>query len=72
MIQCLFKNAKHCVVNILDFKNFPVDRIFRPKDLSCWKARLNKLITELWLYLHKHTMQVLKLTEDSVYPRYIM
>jgi hypothetical protein len=27
MIQCLFKNAKHCVVNTLDFKNFQVDSI---------------------------------------------
>jgi hypothetical protein len=27
MIQCLFKNAKHCVVSTLYFKNFPVDSI---------------------------------------------
>jgi hypothetical protein len=44
MIQSLFKNAKHCVVNTLDFKNFPVyphipDPI--PIDLTCWKARLD-------------------------------
>ena len=50
-----FKNAKHCVVNTLE-KHFRVDG--HPIDLSCWKARLNKFVTELW-YLHKHTMQVL-------------
>jgi hypothetical protein len=27
MIQCLFKNAKHCAVNTIDFKHFPVDSI---------------------------------------------
>ena len=26
-----------------------------PINLSCWKARLNNLVTELW-YLHKHVM----------------
>jgi hypothetical protein len=57
MSQYLFKYAKPCVVNTLDFKNSPVeqhtpDRIY----LICWKAR-NRLVTELW-YLHKHTMQV--------------
>jgi hypothetical protein len=29
MIQCLFKNAKHCVVNTLEFKYFRVDSIFQ-------------------------------------------
>jgi hypothetical protein len=54
MIQCLFNNAKHCVLNIFHWIAYPRPYI----DLSCWKARLNKLVTEVW-YLHKHTMQVL-------------
>jgi hypothetical protein len=51
-----FKNAKHfnCVVNMSVYAQHIPD----PIDLSCWKARLNKLVTELW-YSHKHTMQVL-------------
>ena len=49
-MSCLLTlfNAKHCVVNtLLDFKHFPVDFISQTLyiDLSCWKARLNKLVT---------------------------
>ena len=61
MIQYLFKHAKHCncVVNTLDLKNFPLDSIAQTAiDVSCWKARVNKLVNELW-YLHKHTMKIL-------------
>jgi hypothetical protein len=37
--------------------------ISNPIDCSCWKAKLNKFVAELW-YLHKHE------TEDSVNLQY--
>jgi hypothetical protein len=60
MIQYIFKNAKHCVVNNLHFKNFPVDSISHadPLDLGCcMEARPNTLVAKLW-YLYKHSMQI--------------
>jgi hypothetical protein len=36
--------------------NIVIALIPAPTQLSCWKARLNKLEIELW-YLHKHNLQ---------------
>jgi hypothetical protein len=47
MIRYRFKIVEHCVVNTLDFKIFKwIAFIPEPIFLSCWKARLNKLVIE--------------------------
>ena len=60
----VFKNAKHCVLNTLDFKPalhwIAYPRPYRFELLEGETNWRNKLVTELW-YSHKHPRKYLRI-----------
>ena len=56
MIQCLFKIVKHCVMNTIDFKHFPVDSII-PNLIYIYKTKNHFLIKKTILNLKNYFLK---------------